>query len=99
MLKAGLRPLFKGALAWEAENELHQRGEDGAALGVHLASFFYSLFSEQADLRSWQTLPAQIWLVRLFLPAGEYQFKFGAASLGFVRLERGETKFLKVRTW
>jgi len=64
---------------------------------VLIASNLYAYFSEQADLRSWQTLPAHINIARLILEPGEYDLFFNSALLSFVSLEAGERRFFIVR--
>lgn len=99
MIKAGLRPVLKYALARTAEEQLRQHGEKEAAEAVRYAGIMYGLFSEQADLRSWQLLPAQIWLARVFVLPGEYQVLFGQERLTKISIQAGETRFFIHRTW
>ncbi len=59
-------------------------------------SSLYNLVSEQADLRSWQTLPAYIEISRLILDPGEYKLLVNENFIERVILEQGEVKFLLV---
>lgn len=59
-----IRALAKGAATKEAKDKLGILGE--LAMGV------YNLVSENADLRSWITLPANAQLLRTTLPAGTH---------------------------
>ena len=45
-----------------------EAGSDVLRLGMNIAN----LFVERADTRSWRTLPGEIYLSRLFVPAGDY---------------------------
>jgi len=65
--------------------------------------------NEQADLRSWETLPANFQMVRLVVPPGFYEkvelvlFRPGGAKIDTIDLgpwevERGRTRFLYYRT-
>lgn len=48
-----------------------------------LIANFASTLSEVADVRSWNTLPANIQVARLSLPAGEHTFRIGQGSIAF----------------
>ena len=81
-----------------AERSLeHKYGED-ASVAFKLISSIYNIASEQADLRSWQTLPDQIRVARLILKPGDYELFFDQLTLGQMTLHAGETKFLILRT-
>ena len=62
-----LRTLGRGLLKYLAYREANKQHE---ALGV-LANLA-GVVTEQADTRSWQTLPNQIFMVRMALPAGTH---------------------------
>ncbi len=58
-----------------------------------------NLFIEQADTRSWRTLPGEIYLGRLFLPAGKYDIHVSQCGkkerfVETVYVKPGETKFV-----
>ena len=65
---------------------------------MQYAGSLYNVFSEQPDLRSWQTLPARIRVARLIVKPGAYEVSAGSESLGQVTLGAGEKKFFVVRT-
>lgn len=98
MAKAVLRPLGKYLAERAAERKVEDRAGRTSAGFFQLGAGLYNLFSEQADLRCWQTLPAQIRIARLVLDPGDYQLSFGDRDLGAVSLQAGETKFYVVRT-
>ena len=66
-----LRTLTRALLKYLAYREANKQHE---ALGV-LANLA-SVVTEQADTRSWQTLPNQIFMVRMPLPAGTHTLNF-----------------------
>ncbi len=108
LAKAIVRPIGKYFLEESGENTLKKKYGRGAGLGFRIVSGLYNLYSEQADLRSWQTLPAEIRIARLIMDPGTYglvlnNFDAGNVlleqrSLGNIELKSGEIKFLIVRT-
>ncbi len=73
-LKAGGRALLKFLASEAAKKELKKDGDEAG-------NFFKSLLvdiavdaTEQADVRTWRTLPNQMFLVRVNLPAGTHNF-------------------------
>jgi hypothetical protein len=73
-LKAGGRALLKFLASEAAKKEWKKEGDE-------TGNFFKSLLvdiavdaSEQADIRTWRTLPNQMFLVRVNLPAGTHNF-------------------------
>lgn len=68
-----------------------------------LAGNVFTLLTERADLRAWQTLPDTWQAARVFLPAGEHRLVLQARGgereeLGTFGLEPGETMFVFART-
>lgn len=61
-----IRTCAKAAVAKTAEDK-------GGWIGSLCASA-YNIFSENADLRSWLTLPADVQIMRISLPPGEHDF-------------------------
>jgi len=106
--KAVLRPAGKYLLEKGLTQKVRKKNNDLAGIAVGGLSIWYNLYSEQANLRSWQTLPAQIRIARFILPPGTYSFKvkhFGDGesfleenNLGKLTLKAGDQKFLIVRT-
>lgn len=82
-------------------------GNDNAAwvgLAVGLIAKGLAVASEEADKRSWQTLPDEIHLARLWVPPGSYEVRVGPAAAQRtpadarrITLAPGETKFLVQR--
>ncbi len=69
-----LRTSAKALAASEAKKRLGALGEIGASL--------YNLVSENADLRSWITLPAQAQIMRVTLPAGRQRLSLALPGTG-----------------
>ncbi len=64
-----------------------------------LLNLFNILLVERADTRSWRTLPGQIYMTRIYVPAGEYKCKFEGcggivADLEPLVVEPGTTRYL-----
>jgi len=59
-----IRAIAKGVTAVEAKKQMGDLG--------HFATIVWNLVSENADLRSWLTLPADAQILRTTLPAGSY---------------------------
>jgi hypothetical protein len=102
--KAALRPALKQLVLRQQKKNLEKRfgGEAGFVFGL-LASA-YNLYSEQADLRSWEILPEQIRVARIFVDPGQYRmFLEGVdvrgdgvknTELGSYELKAGETIYI-----
>ena len=106
--KAVARPAAKYLLEKSQEGVIRKKYGNDAAWGFRMAAGFFNVYSERADLRSWQTLPAQIRIARLILDPGTYALSlnnFNAEriliqplDLGKITISAGETRFLIVRT-
>lgn len=97
LLKAAARPAAK----YFAEKALEQKVEDDrgkkTADVVRVLGSLYNVISEQADLRSWQTLPARVRLARLILSPGTYEISADEESFGEIELAAGEKRFFILR--
>ena len=87
------RAVAKGAAAYAADNS----GSDLASIAVLL----YNVFSEQADLRSWLTLPAHIQVLSAWVEPGTQTVALAAPGDGSVWSEEvtfkaGKTTFVYV---
>lgn len=102
-LKSGGRALLKFLAAEKLKSKLKERNDSG------LLNFLGSLAidvavgaTEQADVRSWRTLPAQIQLARFELLPGRYSLSVAASDKGFripsqtVTVEPGKVAFVIV---
>ncbi len=108
MAKAALRPMAKYALERQAQEKIEKEHGQTPSVWFQSAGNLYNVFSEQADLRSWQTLPAQIRMARVILRPGVYTFfvknldgqggVLGQIHLGELELQAGEKRFFIIRT-
>ena len=117
-----LRTVARALLKYLAYREITKRSDDSGESedkGASKQSIWASLLgrivnvvnvaTEHADTRSWQTLPNQIFLVRMYLPAGSHTVtlvfsdgfnrQVGAESLENVVIRENETTFLNYRTF
>lgn len=93
--KSAVRALLKYELTKQLE-------KDHGALGT-LAGIVFTLVTEHADLRAWQTLPDTWQAARVFLAPGEHELRLRAdggssVDLGRFELAPGETMFVFART-
>lgn len=91
-----VRAVAKGAAAKAA----HDQGGSAGQL-VELAVLIYSLASEQADLRSWLTLPAHVQVFSAYVEPGDRPVALagangGTAWTGPVTLRAGKTTLIHV---
>jgi len=68
---------------------------DAAELGFALANLLWTA-AERADTRSWSSLPAQIQVARLPLPAGVHAVRFGRGVEAEVRIAAGRDAYALV---
>jgi len=85
-----------------AKRELTKSLADDHGLIGQIAGDLYSLISERADLRAWQTLPASWHAARVFVPPGVQRLRLsgaGGASTEFgpIELRAGEYAFVFAR--
>ncbi len=102
MPKLLARAIARALVKSEATRKAHK---EDALLGVMVN--LIGVLSERADTRTWQLLPDNFRLARLFLPPGDYRGELGLydargrvlarLSLGEWALEAGETRFLTAR--
>jgi hypothetical protein len=100
-LKSGGRALLKFLAAEKMKSEIKKSGKDKAK--NFLGSLAVDLVigaTEQADLRTWRTLPSEIQLAQYFLPSGTYKVKVSDSN-GLqtikeetVNVKSGRTSFL-----
>jgi hypothetical protein len=96
--KAVLRPAGKYFAERAVEESVRRSSGELPADGISIAGSIYNIYSEQADIRSWQTLPAQIRIARLILSPGDYDLEFNGKPLDHVSLKAGEKKIILKRT-
>ncbi len=98
--KAGIRTIGKGILTEKLEKK---HGDWGALLGT-----LFAIVTEQADLRSWLSLPQSFQLLRVPISEGEHDFSIellgangnvvGQSQLGRVRIRPTERVVLNLRS-
>ena len=81
----------------EIEKDMRKEGHDKVAKWFRYFSNLLNLNLEQADLRSWQTLPQEIYLGRLVLNPGTYGVFVGEYLVKEVSLNSGEKTFVSYR--
>ncbi len=96
--KAALRAGGKYLTERELEKGIEQRTNQGSAAAFRYISSIYNVYSEEPDLRSWQTLPDKIAIARLFVDPGQYNVSALGEDLGLVDLQAGETKVFVIRS-
>jgi hypothetical protein len=90
LAKGILRPGLKYLIEHNQQKVIEKKQGETAAGLFGLASSLYNLFSEKADLRSWQSLPGQIRVARLSLLPGRYRLSAFDMAPGGVTLARDE---------
>ncbi|HSA31279.1 MAG TPA: hypothetical protein P5160_05695 [Candidatus Omnitrophota bacterium] len=92
--KAVVRPVAKQLVFEKIEDKIHEKAGDTAGELVRYAGMAYVAFSEEADTRSWETLPAEIRVARLILDAGTYEFFVEGERIGSLAVMPGDQRFL-----
>ncbi len=73
--KAVLRPAMKYLVERNQKEAIEKKHGVLAGEAFGLLSSLYNIFTEQADVRSWQALPGQIRVARLVVSPGAYHVK------------------------
>ena len=99
LIKGVARPVGRYFIEKHIENKIADKhGKDESRWFPILASLF-NLAVEQADLRSWQTLPGEIRMARFILSPGHYAFYLDEdVLLGKFTLAPGQKKFILFRS-
>lgn len=101
------RSLLRGTLKYEATRRLSRQlgdgGNNGGALVGLIVGSIFTIATERADLRSWQTLPDTWQAARMFVAPGSHELALDAiggesSRLGTFELAPGETLFIVART-
>ncbi len=77
-LKAGGRAVLKFLASEKAKSEWKKEGDELGNLAKSLLIDVAVIASEQADTRSWRSLPARMLIIRAQLPAGTHQLQLSA---------------------
>ncbi len=101
-LKSAGRALLKFLAAENVKSELKKKNDQVANVLGSLAVDLAVAVTEQADLRAWRTLPAEIQMARLNLASGKYRLRIEASDGKMiipgepVTLQAGRTSFVIV---
>jgi hypothetical protein len=82
----------------------HKSSNDWIGLFALILARIFVLATEEADIRSWWTLPGEIQLARLWIPAGSYSVMMNAVDhqgrvIGSPETEQLDFKIGEVRLW
>jgi hypothetical protein len=83
LVRQVLRATTKAVASKALHDSMHKRSNDGMAMAfLGLGSILYNLYSENADLRSWLTLPANAQILKAALKPGRQSLslRHGARS-------------------
>lgn len=94
LAKAVARPLTKQLLVEALEDKVNEEAGETAGDIFNYVGNFYLLYSEQADLRAWETLPSDIYMSRILLDPGQYDFFVNDQMIDSFLLEAGDKKFI-----
>ena len=84
-LLISVKAIARAAAKYWAGQAISNNGENE---WLNLAVNIYNLASEQADTRSWRTLPARFHMIRMHLPPGKYNINLKLKTLdGTIREE------------
>jgi hypothetical protein len=96
LARAVLRRAVKATITTAGSEAVKHKNKgstgDAAELGFALANLLWTA-SERADTRSWSSLPAQIQVARLPLPAGVHAVRFGRGMEADVRIAAGRDAY------
>lgn len=97
--KAIARAVAKQVVVQASANEMEKKYGPMAGLMTNIAGNVAASALEQADTRSWRTLPGEIYIARSFVPEGQYQVAVenchgDQKSLDPVSIKAGETKII-----
>jgi uncharacterized protein len=106
--KAVARVTAKYLLAKEAENQALRDGDRDLANIIRFTFQTYMIAFENADIRHWRLLPAQIQVARAVIPEGEYQGEIqlldnngnpiNTRPIAPFSIQKGEKKLIPFRT-
>ena len=97
--KAIARVIAKQVVVQASSKEVEKKYGPMAGFASKLAGNIAASVLEQADTRSWRTLPGEIYIARSFVPEGNYQVMVencqgGQKTIDSLSIKAGETKFV-----
>ena len=99
LAKAIARPTMKYIIQKKQTENIRKKHGKEAAEWFRFGMNIFNLYSEQADVRSWRSLPSEIRIGRLLLPPGNYSLSLGPYSLGSVSIQAGDKRFYVFHTF
>lgn len=109
LTKGILRPVIKTIIEHKQKENIEKKYGSTASGIFGLLASVYNLYTERADLRSWESLPAQVRISRLVLDPGQYQISVQHLTvdgkevrnidLGFLDLKAGDKRILLRRAF
>ncbi len=80
-------------------DSISKNKDENTEMALKTALNIVNLFLERADTRSWQTLPGEIYITRLFVPPGEYAVAISACDddpkkLKNILVKAGKTDYI-----
>ena len=106
--KAIARATAKYLVSKAAERVAEEKGGELLSLIVKASANVVSVATEQADIRQWRLLPAEVRVGKTLIPAGQYSGKIEFVSSGGApissreiapfRVKKGEKRFFILRT-
>lgn len=95
--KSVVRQAGKYAAEKVIEGKVDERiDSDIASNSVKLISSIYNYATEQADLRSWQTMPSSIRIGRIILEEGFYEININQNLFKRITVKNGEKQFIVI---
>ena len=101
-LKAGGRAVLKFLAAEKAKSEWKKEGDEWGNLAKSILIDAAVIASEQADTRTWRSLPAQMLMIRAHLPPGTHTLQLSSddpsrtVSVGEVTIAPGAIQLLVI---
>ncbi|MCA9400522.1 MAG: hypothetical protein KC713_02770 [Candidatus Omnitrophica bacterium] len=96
--KSTIRSVGKAVASYYVEDAVRRSSGDTGGDLFRYAGSLYNLSSEQADLRSWQTLPASIEVSRVLLEPGDYKIYFNGKFISQKQWKAGERDLVVIRS-
>jgi len=94
LARAIARPVGKQLILEALEDGVRDKAGETAGDLMNYAGNLYLLYSEQADLRGWETLPSEILIGQFQLSAGDYTMWVRDQKITDISLESGQKKFM-----
>lgn len=107
-IRQAVRAIAKLGVATAVTETAEEAGGEGLGLLAQLATSVWNIASEQADLRGWTTLPRELHVARLRLPAGKQPVtlrllgrgggQIAELQVGTLEIPPGKRRFIVARS-